>query len=330
MKEKFFEKDLKKYVSVLKHIDKEQRKLKVFSPYLQNLLSKEDEIIISECKKLEEKIRDSGELLKTRQKFRENIWKLYSQSKFMDRALKKPNGHPGDYKIIQWIYDGKPTYDNEHLQNGIGLHLDKHFMSHPLADGVIERKNLMRKILEYEISNRNKQTKILNLGSGSLQEWFELLKNGKIEKDKIDLLGIDKDEKANNFSRQRLKDVKELAKINFVDGNMFEIGGIGDFDIVYSLGVDDYLSEKQLINSINQRCDLISPGGKTILTQKDIREYKSTTPYTWKSDWFFFPRTQEMIEEIYKKTKLADFKFCEKLKDKTKTITFYIFENQKD
>ena len=98
--------------------------------------------MISACAKLEHELGEGHELIGgMKLHFRESVEPWFSQSFLMSRGLNKPNGHPGDYKTLEAIYD------NQLISSGIGKYLDQYFLNAPLAIAVRNRKDRMRDIV---------------------------------------------------------------------------------------------------------------------------------------------------------------------------------------
>src|SRR5262249_54042044 len=60
------------------------------------------------CAQLEKNLagRDPKELKDIQLRYRESIWPWFGKSWYMQRALTKPRGYPGDFELLTSIYDG--------------------------------------------------------------------------------------------------------------------------------------------------------------------------------------------------------------------------------
>ena len=69
------------------------------------------------------------------------------------------------------------------------------------------------------------------------------------------------------------------------------IRNFGKFDIIYSVGLLDYLPDDQLVALLIGWRDTLAPGGVMYVAFKDTLRYDKT-PYQWHLNWFFFQRTE--------------------------------------
>lgn len=87
-------------------------------------------------------------------------------------SYEKPFGYPGDYKIIDNIYNNNPT------TVGFDGLCDCYFLQMAASRATRQRKEDLKKvILDVVKERRDKEIRIMNLGSGSAREIKELLEN---------------------------------------------------------------------------------------------------------------------------------------------------------
>jgi hypothetical protein len=68
------------------------------------------------------------------------------------------------------------------------------------------------------------------------------------------------------------------------------VRNFGRFDIIYSVGLFDYLTDDQLVPIFAALRDTLNAGGVLYISFKDTEQYDKT-PYQWHLDWFFYQRT---------------------------------------
>lgn len=247
----------------------------------------------SACEEFEKSNRAGAQLVKELQKkVRRETDRFFLQSRFMRHARTWPRGYPGDFEILEDIYD------NVSKSDGIGDCLDRYFLSTILARAVQGRKETMRGILKSELEVRS-GLKVLNVACGSCREIVELAQ--EVRSSGARMICIDADAAAVEYSKERLAgvglgqdivDVKRYNALKMVshDRNLSEFGMQ---DIIYSIGLFDYLRDDLLIAIISSLYRLVNPGGKLIAAFKDSRRYK-TQEYHWLVDWSsFLQRTED-------------------------------------
>ena len=192
------------------------------------------------------------------------------------------------------------------LSHGVGYYLDKYLLATTLAIAVRGRKEMLRDMLKTELDNR-KELKILDIACGSCREVIELAREIRDSGAKITCLDLDSD--ALDFAASRMQYVGllseqvELRKYNAVrmishERNLKEFG---QQDVIYSVGLFDYLDDDVLIRLLGSLYKLVSPGGKFIASFKDCRRY-ATFIYHWLIDWNgFLQRTEEEAWNLYEK-----------------------------
>src|SRR3989338_8912814 len=80
--------------------------------------------------------------------FRYVLWPLISESYFVRRGLMKPHGYPGDYVIIEDMYDGNAK------SAGMGYIYDTIFLQTQLCQGLRNRKDHIKNILSNYLNQK--------------------------------------------------------------------------------------------------------------------------------------------------------------------------------
>lgn len=275
------------------------------------------------CKEFEDTSGAERAFIKQLQKkVREKTDRYFLQSRLMRHARTWPKGYPGDYTILEEIYNNTPGSE------GLGYYLDWYFLSTILARAVRGRKETMRELLRSELAAR-KGLRIMNLGSGSCKEVAEVAQD--IISSGARFVCIDADQEALDFCSQRccsaglapetikFRRYNALKMVNH-ERNLQEFGMQ---DIVYSIGLFDYLKTDILVPLISALYRLLNPGGKLIFSFKDSDRY-SPQEYHWLVDWdSFFQRTSEEHRTIIEKAGIPAASVAT-VRDATGVIAFYI------
>jgi hypothetical protein len=233
------------------------------------------------------------------------------KSSIVKRAFEKPRGYPGDYKMLEIVYNNKPI--SKHL----GEYFDNNFLKSPYAVAVRVRKNRLREILT-DFINASKLNKIgiFNIACGSSREIKEALPLLKT-RSSVTFSCLDWDEEALQFSQNLLtKDTPKNVNFKFVKEdimNMVKIDNAekmyGKFDLIYSIGLIDYLPDRVLKRLVKVLYGLLHQNGKLVLTHKNKEKTFPPLPPDWFCDWKFVPRSKEEAVKLFYNCELSRFDF---------------------
>ncbi len=250
------------------------------------------------CLEVEEKIGTDKELLDdTRKRFREIIAPWFHQSPLFHHGITKPRGYAGDYQMLIAIYEGKVR------STGIGGYLDYYFLNTELAKAVVARMEGIQIYLENELKRRKKNVSVLDVACGPCQEYARGINLPNDNNVQITLLDYDRgalEYVENNVIKPR-PDRSHFRCIRYNALRMRSaerfIQQYGKYDILYSVGLCDYIANQQLIPMLHGWREMVNEGGFVYVAFKDAELY--TTPiYQWVTDWHFLQRTQDDCTQI--------------------------------
>ncbi len=273
------------------------------------------------CRAVDHEYRHDHEALKSiRKEFREKTNDLLAKSYLYNRARTWPQGHPGDYNIIEHVYH------NMALSSGLGGILDRYFLSTTLARAVRSRKDAMRNLIASALSARER-ARILNIGCGSCRELVELAPELNDTNAQITCLDFDPDALA--FSGKRLGDLLTSAKAQFRKYNAVRMVNaqrnlkeFGRQDLIYTIGLLDYLTDDVLRRLLGALYELLAPGGVLFAAFKDSDRY-DTADYHWTVDWdAFYQRTADESRKLISAAGIPD-EAVSVSRDATGVIIFY-------
>ncbi len=270
-----------------------------------------DKVIMQECRNVLDAFVKAGDKLNSlldskamtkeiKQRSRALLGHFLFQSYNFKRGFEKPRGYPGDYKMLEMVYD------DQELSQGIGKFIDRYGLDVPYSVGIRARKDSMKEYLYNFINSSNEEhLNIVNLASGGCRDIREMLKLPIHYKGRAQIICIDQDEVAINFSRKKLSaSDKSNIRINFIQGNILkleslDIANANSIDLIYSIGIADYLQDRMLTKIFRDCYKLIKPGGRFVVAYKDKDKHKPLA-LDWYADWCFIPRNeQELINIIY-------------------------------
>ena len=311
--EAFFANDLQNYLSFVSDFKTKIEKLQAYSSAEQDALNKATFNLVRAGHELEKSVGHKQTVIEIKELFRKLIYPYMSSSIIMKRALDKPRGYPGDYMMLEYIYDDKA------VSTGLGMYFDMGFLRSRLTTAVRDRKSMLRDILQNIIKNGNKLN-ILNLASGSCREIRELGPDSLRNISKLTC--IDFDSEALNYSKSKMSDINT----SFLQKDLVDIVKKGDktlienCDLIYSIGLIDYFPDRMLSKLISLILSGMKSGSKCVLTIKDVDQYKPIQE-DWLTDWKFVPRTEENIVSLIKKANIPDIDISLS-RDKSKIIIF--------
>ncbi|MBK7882427.1 MAG: class I SAM-dependent methyltransferase [Chitinophagaceae bacterium] len=263
--------------------------------------------------------------------FKHQYYEFAKHSVLNTRILEWPKGYQGDNETLEYLYKGYPVSDNL-----LGKYIDLYAISRTLGVGIRERKEKLKELLVKEFFSADNISfkNILNIGCGSSKELYEIgvqlnKLNGKIT-------CVDFDQDALNFSEITLSsrmidmkkfDFKRLNVLKLVDPQ-FMLSNLGKFDIIYSVGLFDYIQDKGLIKIFKTLYANLNDGGKIIASFKDCNHY-SNFDYHWLGNWDgFYQRTKaEAIQLLQKSIPGAEIEIS---KSTIEAINYYIIKKYKN
>ncbi len=256
------------------------------------------------CRAMETALGDDVHAIRGKQlEFRQRTDRFFAKSYLMHRARTWPRGYPGDYEIIESAYNNRAT------SQGMGRLLDRYFLASTLARGIQHRREMMREMLATELRCRQR-TRVLNIGCGPCREVLELAP--VIRQTNAHFTNIDFDTDALLFSAHRLREAGIAEHVDFRQYNAIRMVNaqknlreFGQFDVIYTIGLLDYLSDEILVRMIKALHAILNPNGLLIGVFKDSDQYE-TEDYHWLVDWSgFLQRTAEESRALFDRAGIA-------------------------
>jgi hypothetical protein len=303
--EDFFNNEVKRFHEVLSVLTKEisnqmtttQDIEKILTILTNNLLVKGDTI--------EKLINNNLYMEKIKEIFRVVTGSWFYQSPIMKMAYQKPRGYPGDYQLFEIIYDNKP------LGEGIGNYFDRCWLDGTYTVAVRTRKDKMKSIIKDYIGNTSSScVRLLNIACGPSREIRELLSDpiflSHLQKKEVVYTGLDNDPMALEFSKSRLDHLPSNLEVRFLNENVIKIAKdgknysslIGKQDVIYILGLSEYLPDRIFKRLITFLFELLNDQGMLVVTYKDKDIPVPGIPPDWLNDWTFNKWSQEDLVNL--------------------------------
>jgi hypothetical protein len=307
----FFLKDLLDYIGKIIELSSDISKQKEYSLELERKLDQLNTQILLKGYCLEELLSDKKIMQKVKDNFRQLIGIWIYKSEIVKRAFKKPRGYPGDYKMLECIYENKP------ISKDLGEYCDNNFLKNPYAVAVRMRKDRLREmLLSFLNGTKSSKINILNIACGSCREIRELLPNLRT-KGSITFNCLDWDEEALKFSQDTLLPIRPRnVEFKFIKEDVMNLikkennaQSIGKQDLIYSIGLIDYLPDRVLKKLIYALFQFLQKDGKLLLTHKNREKTFPSIPPDWFCDWKFVSRNKEEALNLFYNCGISGFSF---------------------
>jgi extracellular factor (EF) 3-hydroxypalmitic acid methyl ester biosynthesis protein len=319
------------YFGVLFGIDSAIEEGQLDEETASKLVIKETDAILQEGKKLEESIQNSDLIRKIKKLFRECGIPVGMKSDIVKHAFVKPRGYAGDYGLIEMVYNDKI------ISKGFGYCADKRFLVDDYAHAVRGRKDMMKDILVQFLNDTPlKSVEILNIACGSCREIREMFAENSFDgSKKVVFTLIDQDQDALDFSREALNNSPSGVEYHFLQHSVYNFVKeperyreiLRGKDLVYTIGLADYIPDQTLQTLVLFLFSLVKPRGKLVIAHKDSKNFSPLAPDWW-CDWTFHLRNESEMINLVKTSGIADFKLSVRRETKTNIIFFLIIEKK--
>jgi len=179
--------------------------------------------------------------------------------------------------------------------------------------------------------------RILNIACGASRDLRELFAENTFKlSGKTTFTLIDKSEEALVFSKEKLTDHPDGTEFIFYAHSVYDyLKEPGKYnkllsgqDIVYSIGLADYIPEDALRKQISFFFDLLNPGGQLIIAHKDSKSYHPLLPDWW-ADWTFYLRDRDEVKYIVETSGISNYTMTVEQEDDTNIIFFIVITKNK-
>ena len=200
-------------------------------------------------------------------------------------AYLKPNGHAGCYEIIDRIYR------RYHAADPALFNWDRYWQRHSAAEAVRNRKDYFQKLV-LDIVGRRGCVSILNVASGScrdVQELFDACPDLPVQ-----VVCVEQDPRAIEYAAVLCRE--HLTKVSFREGNAFKYSVDERYDLVWSAGLFDYLSDRLFVRLAARLAGMVKPGGELVIG--NFNESNPSRPYMELFDWVLNHRSPETLGDL--------------------------------
>ncbi len=207
-----------------------------------------------------------------------------------DRSYGKPLGYPGDFEIMNQVYDWKRVGNEvyEMLLHRIGL---------DVAECIKTRMEVVCGRIG-EISRREpaRPVRILSLGSGPAREVELFLASPAAQNGRTEFTLIDQEQMALRYAHEKTypqtlrsqgRHSVRALNMSFTDilRGVSAMNSLPQQDMIYSVGLLDYLTDRRATNLVRRLFDMLAPGGMLIVGNMNETPMSNLWPMEFVTDW---------------------------------------------
>lgn len=235
---------------------------------------------------------------------RRHLHHFLMQAPVMHRAAQKPFGYPGDYEVMRFIYE-RPFEGKSLFAKALSLVFDQG----RAARAVWYRKELVKRRLRELIDARHKPLRVLSIAAGPGQELYELIHELPDLPMPLEIVLFEQDKGALTYAYRRLKPLVEArwagkAKLVYLHESIKRLLGdpelftpFGRFDLIYSVGLFDYLKQSTAVQLARNFFARVESGGSTLIANM-VPENPDRWVMECHLDWQLIYRSRAEILEI--------------------------------
>jgi extracellular factor (EF) 3-hydroxypalmitic acid methyl ester biosynthesis protein len=191
------------------------------------------------------------------------------------RARHKPFGYPGDYEVMNFIY-ARPFEGSTLFARAVELA----FWHARSAVAVRARKDLLKGELQAALARHaggTRPVRALSIAAGPAQELVELFEELRVLPVPLEVVLFEQDKSALAHAWRRLAPLVEArfpgqVRLTFLHDSIKRLlrnpklfSPYGEFDLVYSAGLLDYLQQHTAVALVRNLSTSVAPGGKLLV-----------------------------------------------------------------
>lgn len=245
--------------------------------------------------------------------FRKQLWDIILSSEFLARTNLKPRGYAGDSTMMRMVYEREFR----------GRSLFSKFMHrHPLdavaAEAVRGRRRLIADAVrdaQERRALRDDRTRVLSVACGPAAELHDIVKSST-DLEQLELVLLDQDPLALDDARDTIMEIEQRFRgrldvklirdsVRTMIGSTDLSSRWGQFDVLYAMGLFDYLTPPVARAVLAKLYELLAPGG-TLLIGNFHQNNPSRIYMEYWMDWVIYYRDEAEFLELASELPGAD------------------------
>jgi hypothetical protein len=226
---------------------------------------------------------------------------LFCSSALFERAYTKPRGYAGDYLTIEHYYE-----DVARGADLSGALIDRWLLSLPASRAVKNRRGLLAARIRE--ASAGKRARVTSLACGPCREIFDVLIDERVSATTFTC--IDNDNEAIAFVREKAERTGVANRMTLVHDNVVRIACgkrshvLEPQDLIYSVGLTDYLADEYVITLLNWAHAQLAPGGAMLLGNFDIANPDKVLMDSL-VDWRLIHRSRDDLKRLFQCSRFA-------------------------
>jgi len=215
-----------------------------------------------------------------------------------ERFYSKPRGYAGDYLAIHGIYRNAPSGASR-----LGPLIDQMFLEMPPSVAVRNRRVLLAREIARTAEEAGRPVRVMCLASGPASEVFDAFSDLS-EKSKLKVTLLDIDLQALAFVDELRGKSKLTQQIDLINENLIALFlgrgrvQVPSHDLIYSIGLIDYLNDKLVGKLLQFAFEHLNPGGRVILG--NFHPYNPAKEFMdHVLEWNLIHRTEEDMHRLF-------------------------------
>jgi chemotaxis methyl-accepting protein methylase len=218
-----------------------------------------------------------------------------------DRSYAKPLGYPGDFEVMNQVYDWERKGSNVYqmLMHRLGLEV---------AECIKTRMEVVRSTIANVVQEKGnaRAARILSLGSGPAREVETFLSGANLKNRRVEFTLIDQEQAALNYAIEKtyphVLNSGGQARVQGMNMSFTDIlrgtGALGSLppqDLIYSVGLIDYLADRRARALVARLYETLAPGGLLIIGNMNDTGLSNLWPMEFITDWTLYYRSDAQM-----------------------------------